>query len=339
MESSSDGAGRMYGRNEQRTGFQGNRSYAEILTRNQKEVWGRGIPDVDELVCMKWDGPQPSTGWLSKCAMGTLKTFSNISSVNQRLILRGFTFSSQFLGDKTIIWQFDSETDCIGFIKNRFFWDDCFTSMEKCPQDVVAKSRLAWIDVYGVPLNCWHDAFFMRVGRSMGIPLMLEEDTMKKSRLDRGRVLISIPLDGKCMEKIKVQFRSRLFELSIVEEKAQVDRGWIRNFLGLRYGDLDSNSNSSSESERNGNPSVKVGARVPECQPITATSDKSHTYGMGCHNLKTYRTKGEKAFHNSRLGSKEEAKKATDSFPFQTKERYFESASVVREASEKGKKV
>ncbi|KAK0601608.1 hypothetical protein LWI29_025779 [Acer saccharum] len=140
-------------------------------------------------------------------------------------------------------------------------------------------------------------------------------------------------------EKIKVKFCSQLFELSIVEEKAQVDRGWIRNFLGLRYGDLDSNSNSSSESERNGNPSEKVGARVPECQPITATSDKSHSYGMGCHNLKTYRTEGGKAFHNSRLGSKEEAKRAAGSFPFQTKERYFESASAVREAREKGKKV
>ncbi|KAI9181649.1 hypothetical protein LWI28_017154 [Acer negundo] len=120
-----------------------------------------------------------------------------------------------------------------------------------CPLDAVAKSRLVWLDVYGVPLRCWHASFFLRVGRMMGVPMFIEKETMKKARLDRGRLLISIPFDSKCLENIKVKEHSRSFEMSIVEVATPVDQEWVRRFLGLWNGDLHSISNSSPESKWN----------------------------------------------------------------------------------------
>ncbi|KAK0576403.1 hypothetical protein LWI29_016889 [Acer saccharum] len=238
---------------------------------------------------MKWEGNQHSTDWLFKSALGVLKQFSDLSTVNQRLLSRDFSFSSHFLGDKRIVWQFDSETDCIGFIKNRFFWDDCFMSMEFCPPDAVARSRLRWVDVYGVPLRCWHPSFFMRVGMMLGVPLFIKEETMNKSRLDRGHLLISVPLDSKCREKINVSEPSHSFVMTIVEDANLVDQEWVNRFLGLWNGDPFSNSNLSSESECNGRLSEKVGAQFPVCQHFSAKHDKRHSYRSGCHGQGTYR--------------------------------------------------
>ncbi|KAI9159972.1 hypothetical protein LWI28_003879 [Acer negundo] len=227
-ETGREGLRRTEQRTEQRTRVQENRSYVEALSGNLET----GSFDDKEPRCMKWEGSHLTAGWFSKTALGVLKQFLDISTVNQRLLFRGFSFSSQFLGDKNIIWQFDEESDCIGFIKNRFFWDDCFVSIELCTQEAVARSRLMWIEVHVVPLRCWHDSFFMSVGRRMGIPLLIEEDTRKKSKLDRGRLLISIPIDSKCPKKIKVQDRSRLFEISIVVDETPVDQIWINRLQG-----------------------------------------------------------------------------------------------------------
>ncbi|KAK1564708.1 hypothetical protein Q3G72_009746 [Acer saccharum] len=41
--------------------------------------------------------------WLSRCDVGTLKEFTNVSNVNLHLSSRGFAFSSAYLGDKFIL--------------------------------------------------------------------------------------------------------------------------------------------------------------------------------------------------------------------------------------------
>ncbi|KAK1560265.1 hypothetical protein Q3G72_024326 [Acer saccharum] len=211
--------------------------------------------------------------------------------------------------------------------------------MEICPQEVGAKLKLAWIDMYSVPLRCWNDSFFMRVGRMLGIPLFIAEDTMKRYRLDRGRMLISIPLDCKCLQKIKVLDCSRSFEVFIVEVESQVDEEWIRSYLGLWNGFFDSNSNSSTESESCGRSSEKVGAQVHRHQQISTIPNKSHSFGMGCQDQHAFRKERGKAFHNSRYKSREEANKEVNLFPPQSKERSAAGAYAVKETVDKGKKV
>ena len=71
---------------------------------------------------MYWEGSKVDAGWLEKCVVGVLRGFDEISSVNYRLTNRGFSLSSSYLGDKLILWEFDSEEDCNGFINNRFFF-------------------------------------------------------------------------------------------------------------------------------------------------------------------------------------------------------------------------
>ncbi|KAK1561871.1 hypothetical protein Q3G72_002300 [Acer saccharum] len=173
----------------------------------------------------------------------------------------------------------------------------------------------------------------------MGIPLLLEEETRKKSRLDRGRLLISIPTDFKCPKKIKVQDRSRMFEIFVVLDESPVDHAWINSLLGLWNGKADSNSNSLLEHEWFESPSEKVGAQVPMCQHFFGFSDKSHSQGMDCQVQKASRTKCGKVVHKYRSACNQEAKKDYNTSSPQTKERHVAGDTKVKKVSDKGKKV
>ncbi|KAK3229395.1 hypothetical protein Dsin_001276 [Dipteronia sinensis] len=214
--------------------LQMDRFYAEALIGNQEESKAQGTHDNPAI--MNWEGTQLNEVWLSKCAVGVLKHFSDLSSVNHRLSNRGFTFYSHYMGDKIILWHFETDIECIGFVKSRFFWDDCFASIEVCSKHIVAKSRPVWVEVYGIPLSCWHGSFFLQVGRVLGVPLLIEEDTLKKKRLGKGKVLVLFPFESKCSEKIKVVEHSRSFELTIVRDDSKVDYDWIRSHLSLTNG-------------------------------------------------------------------------------------------------------
>ena len=103
---------------------------------------------------MSWDFNQNDQGWLNKCAIGVLKEFVELSRVNNRLDALGKIFSSTYVGDKCVLWSFDSVSQRDVFIKNRGLWDDSFSAMVKWTDAAVPKSRLVWINVWGVPMSC-----------------------------------------------------------------------------------------------------------------------------------------------------------------------------------------
>ena len=100
-------------------------SYAEVVDGYKQKVQGRVMRDNnvvrdDKVMVMSWDGSKYEDGWIERCEVGILKDFSSIQSVNKRLCNRDFSFSSRYLGDKSIVWEFESEIERDGFIKNRF---------------------------------------------------------------------------------------------------------------------------------------------------------------------------------------------------------------------------
>ncbi|KAK1591134.1 hypothetical protein Q3G72_002789 [Acer saccharum] len=157
---------------------------------------------------MEWNSHDNEDGWLSRCVVGILKEFSSVSSVNLWLRSRGFSFSSMYLGDKHIIWVFESDFERDFFIKNKFFWDDKFYLISKWDDSFNPQARLVWIDCVGVPLRFWNEAFFHKVGRQLGEPVMVEEETLLKKRFDRGRILVLISLNQSWLNMIKVSVGS-----------------------------------------------------------------------------------------------------------------------------------
>ncbi|KAK3195321.1 hypothetical protein Dsin_026631 [Dipteronia sinensis] len=185
-------------------------SYVEVVDKNKKKVQGIVIRDKyvvkdDKVVEMSWDGSKYEYGWIERCAMGILNDFSSIQSVNKRLCNRDFSLSSKYLGDKSIVWEFESGMERDGFIKNHFFWDDCFSSMGRWSDSDVPKSRLVWVNCSSFLLRCWSEIFFKKVGWLLREPVLLAEETKDRRRINRGRMLVLIPHGYVCPRKIRVE--------------------------------------------------------------------------------------------------------------------------------------
>ncbi|KAK1592569.1 hypothetical protein Q3G72_027128 [Acer saccharum] len=95
----------------------------------------------------------------------------------------------------------------------------------------------SYADVFrGVPLDCWCEEFFLKLGWAEGEPLLLDSDTNRRRRLDRGRVLALIPYGVECPVSIKVIIRKSSVMIKTTEVQSPVDFGWISNKLGLHSG-------------------------------------------------------------------------------------------------------
>ncbi|KAK3200233.1 hypothetical protein Dsin_023648 [Dipteronia sinensis] len=204
---------------------------------------------------MYWGGRRENVEWLARCAVGVMKVFSDLSSVNNRLKSRDVAFMSSFLGDNFIVWSFESENERKGFINDRFLWDDCFSSMIRWCEAFVPQNRLVW-GISGVPLSVWSPFFFMKVSSFLGEPLMMEEDSSVRRRLDRGRMIMLVPFDklGSC--KIQVKTDAASFTVRMEELQAPVDFNWLSNVLGLRSSFSDESLNFLHGLERLGPLSI-----------------------------------------------------------------------------------
>ncbi|KAK1567397.1 hypothetical protein Q3G72_011649 [Acer saccharum] len=211
----------------------GNRTSVEVVKENLMCDVKEELEETEKVWEMSWNSKDNEDKWLSKCAIGVLKEFVNISSVNHRLCSRGLSFSSKYMGDKRILWIFDSEVERDGFVQSQFLWDDKFNSMVKGSDPTTHHSRLVWINCEGVPLKFWKAEFFKKLGWLLGEPVLIEQETLHKETFDRGRILVLIPLYQPCHGLIKVSVGDGKFFVKIFEDAAPVDPAWTERFLGL----------------------------------------------------------------------------------------------------------
>ncbi|KAK4847470.1 hypothetical protein QYF36_002280 [Acer negundo] len=167
---------------------------------------------------------------------GTLRRFDKVSRTNQWLLNRGFAFKSSYLGDKFILWRFDSEQACLTFINNHFLWEDNFLDMEEWSTRVVVKARPMWINFLRVPMCHWNSDFFFQMGREIGDPLLIDVDTILKRNLHVGRMLVLIKHGSSCPKHIRVKEAKGTFMLAVEKGSSSTTLQWIENFLELLDG-------------------------------------------------------------------------------------------------------
>ncbi|KAK3221733.1 hypothetical protein Dsin_008758 [Dipteronia sinensis] len=138
-----------------------------------------------------------------------------------------------YIGDKNVLWTFQTIRDRDTFISSRAIWEDLFSSVGLWSIAITPQSRMEWVEFRGIPLHCWCDEFFMRLGWTVGEPLLIEEDTRNKVNLLRGRVLVLLPFNSKCPSAIKVVTGKRTFTVSVWEDAAQVSNSIVMRWLGL----------------------------------------------------------------------------------------------------------
>ncbi|KAK1548940.1 hypothetical protein Q3G72_016106 [Acer saccharum] len=248
-----------------------NQSFAEVVRgpRMVGKEERKGTP-----LSMSWRKHKQSSDWLSRCAIGSLKEFSSISNVNKRLRDRDFSFSSAYVGARNILWQFGSEIEKTGFIKNRFFWDDFFSSMTDWSEKWTPKGKLCWINVFGVPLSYWEESFFKKVGSLVGEPLWVDKETSLRTRLDRGKILAVIPQTWDFPRDVSVYTEEASFNVKIEIDTTPVSMSWLNHFLELE--DFSPINFHSASPE---NSLCSVDSESQEGRDIDKGMDKSQLFG------------------------------------------------------------
>ncbi|KAK0595514.1 hypothetical protein LWI29_007411 [Acer saccharum] len=142
----------------------GGSSFAEVVrnVHSMKEVSESKMYQKVEV--MYWDGEGNDTRWLEYSVVGVLKTFTDVSLVVKTLLDSQVFFNFYYLGDKNVIWDFRSLKDRDSFINNKVLWKDYFSSVTAWTDAITPQARLAWVEFRGIPLDCWCENFFQRLG-------------------------------------------------------------------------------------------------------------------------------------------------------------------------------
>ncbi|KAK2641014.1 hypothetical protein Ddye_022777 [Dipteronia dyeriana] len=216
-------------------------SYAEAVRGSNKGLqilYYNGLQSIrptfkESLEVAKWDEEAHDNSWLKSCAIGVLKLFSDISLVVKGLCERKILSPPFYLGDKNILWAFELSKDRDVFIRNRLLWGELFSSVGAWNNAITPQSRLSWVDFGGIPLHVWCKDFFMRLGWAIGEPLLIEDETLHRKILYRGKILVLIPFGHRSPGVIKVDTKKSLFSVSVWKDPAPVNIEWISNRLGI----------------------------------------------------------------------------------------------------------
>ncbi|KAE9587435.1 hypothetical protein Lalb_Chr23g0273581 [Lupinus albus] len=158
--------------------------------------------------------------WLSNCFVGRAIDLEKASQVPNALLSEGFhTIQCHQMGGNLILLSPVEGEDIKDLIKDA---PEClnslFSSIHHWKEEDVAEYRSTWIRCLGVPLHAWSMTFFDLVANIVGSLLMVDDDTMRKVRFDRCRLLVKTSQRTQINSSISVMINGKAFEVFVWEE-------------------------------------------------------------------------------------------------------------------------
>ncbi|GJV20643.1 RNA-directed DNA polymerase, eukaryota [Tanacetum coccineum] len=215
----------------------GSASFVSVLQGN-----GRPSPYISPLPAMVLDDACLMERDLENFVMGELKSFSSILNIRVLLQKEGFQIVSlSYLGGLWVMFELKSKVskekllDHVGV--SSWFHQICSTQL-----DFVAKERIVWIDIEGVPLHAWSRATFTKICSRWGKVMELEEN--KVDFFARKRICIKTKTEDNILEKFKVVLRGKVFMIRVKELfvwslvfKEVNDEGYCSDVESLKEGE------------------------------------------------------------------------------------------------------
>ncbi|KAK1548837.1 hypothetical protein Q3G72_023053 [Acer saccharum] len=95
------------------------------------------------------------------------------------------------------------------------------------------KGKLSWINAVGIPMSCWEEAFFLKLGSLFGEMLWIDKETLTRKRLDQAKFLALIPHDWHNSFSTKIIMEESSFEVKIEVDPNPVSSSWLNQILDL----------------------------------------------------------------------------------------------------------
>jgi hypothetical protein len=103
-------------------------------------------------------------------------------------------------------------------VNHKPWWEAHFKEVTVWSPNLVAKGRLVWIKICGLPLHVWEEESFKKAGSMFGVFLDYDEATNTRQRLDFARVKVCTDRLGWISEQIHIKVMGADYSLFVVED-------------------------------------------------------------------------------------------------------------------------
>ncbi|KAK9021600.1 hypothetical protein V6N11_011581 [Hibiscus sabdariffa] len=137
--------------------------------------------------------PKADLVWLEHCLVGQVKGMYDAHVVQQALCSEGFRVKVSVWSGFYVIIQFEEEEQI------QIFWDlkDSmlglwFDDIDSVDHFIKNKKLKVWLILGNVPLAAWNESVFVALTNRWGSFISVEDDTSKRVRLDKARILVGV---------------------------------------------------------------------------------------------------------------------------------------------------
>ncbi|MCH80387.1 endonuclease/exonuclease/phosphatase family protein [Trifolium medium] len=163
---------------------------------------------------------------LQQSFVGRLVNGGEIKTLQLNLCMEGHRdVKVAALGGGSVIIFGDTGIELQQVLSNDSWWKGVLADIVPWSPNRIPNRRDIWVNIYGVPLQCWGEMVFRMVTEGCGEYQFMDEDTSNKLRLDVARVKLSCPILGTIDVVVPVVVEGVSSVVRVIEERGCVFEG------------------------------------------------------------------------------------------------------------------
>ncbi|WJX23811.1 hypothetical protein P8452_12998 [Trifolium repens] len=160
---------------------------------------------------------------LERSYVGRLVNGGEAKTLQLNFCLEGFReVKVAVLGGGFVLISSDKTLDLQKVFNSSQSWRGALENVTPWSPNKIPVRRDIWVNIYGVPLQCWGETLFRMITEEFGAFLFMDAETRNKSRMDVARVKLSCPLLGTIDRVIPVVVQGCSLAIRVVEERGFV---------------------------------------------------------------------------------------------------------------------
>ncbi|KAF5795822.1 putative RNA-directed DNA polymerase [Helianthus annuus] len=246
------------------------RSYSDVLGKNKGKVSSSsvrdggidGVPVVRSVVV-----PDRISAFKELTGLAVIGRTVNLETLvdfDKLLRIAKVIFTRiQYLGGLFVMVSFPDEPEMKRFLDSRNVWGPWFDKLEPWAGQSLPSERVAWLKLFGIPLNLLDADVFMQVGELFGKVLFVPKDTDADLDLSVVKIGVLVGEAKRCNESVSLKWKNKVFRIWVEEELED----WVPDCVDVESIDR-SESESPLASSPVADPVSSGGVEVDETQKL-----------------------------------------------------------------------
>ncbi|GJR00458.1 nucleotide-binding alpha-beta plait domain-containing protein [Tanacetum coccineum] len=182
-----------------------------------------GGEDIESVPAVVLDDECLLSKDLSKSLLGRVKEFASLANLKMALTNEGFVdIKIQYMGELWVMLEFVTE-ESIKLFRDNVSVGSWFSQFKQASMDFVTESRIAWVEIEGIPFKLWSSNTFKRIAAKWGE--LLDVDDQEDMCFHSKRLCIHTKPGRSILEEFKIIHRGKVYWI-----RANETPGWVPDF-------------------------------------------------------------------------------------------------------------